>query len=408
MAIKSGQILHVAGVGTGYVIDRIQSGGASNLNIPEEKIYELGNYQTVATVRDIPDLSFDLESFDVSTEWEAMLTGIDPTGVSAGQEFDFLESMPLDIISPFKDKGGAFTIIRGIAVPYLNLESLTYRFGVGQNATQQATLRGDGIYYIPGSPYLQEFTVTAGANQVYTLTNTAIPYIESGDTLHVLSACAKNPTTHAYKRLFYGTDYTNSSTTITVIDDLDSEGYTDLHVVYGSTTAATYSQSVHALASVKPAAVRAKDIDVYVSDGVSTPSLVRWSGVQNFEVTRRVNLDRDEEFGNARAVAQDYDTADVTGSVTVKAADAEYLFQLIQQVANVPSNQVAGALTSTPLQVELRINHPDTGARIKTLYVSDARFQVPAIQGRVQQKLTTQFNFTSDGGNLLVYEGSRP
>ena len=407
MAIKAGQILHVAGIGTGYVIDRIQSGGATSLNIPEEKIYELGNYQTVATIRDIPDLSFDLESFDTSTEWEGLLTGQD-TGGAAGQGFDFADHIPLDIISPFKDKGGSFQTIRGIAIPYLNLESMTYRFGVGQNATQQATLKGDGIYYIPGTPYSKEFNVTAGANQTYTLPNTAIPYVESGDTLYALSVCAKNPSTGIYKRLFFGENYTNTSTVVTVIDNLGTLGYTKLHVVYGSTTAATYAQTVHPSDAVKPAAVRAKDIDVYVSDGAATPTLVRWRGVQNFELTRRVNLDRDEEFGNAHVVSQDYDTADVTGSVTVKAEDAEYLFELIQQVANVPSNEIAGALTSEALAMELRINHPTTGSRIKTLYVSDARIQVPSVQGRVQQKLTTQFTFTSDGGNLAVYNGARP
>ena len=407
MAIKAGQILHVAGIGTGYVIDRIQSGGATSLNIPEEKIYELGNYQTVATVRDIPDLSFDMESFDTSTEWEGLLTGQDGVG-TAGQGFDFADHIPLDVISPFKDKGGSFSTIRGIAIPYLNLESMTYRFGVGQNATQQATLKGDGIYYIPGTPYSQQFTVTAGANQTYTLTNTAIPYVESGDTLYALSVCAKNPSTGVYKRLFFGENYTNTSTVVTVIDDLATLGYTKLHVVYGSATTATYAQTVHPSDTVKPAAVRAKDIDVYVSDGAATPALVRWRGVQDFEVTRRVNLDRDEEFGNAHVVSQDYDTADVTGTITVKPEDAEYLFSLIQQVANVPTNEVAGALTSEALAVELRINHPQTGARVKTLYVSDARIQVPAVQGRVQQKLTTQFTFTSDGGNLVVYNGARP
>lgn len=405
MAIKGADLLHV---GNKVLIERAQTAGPGQVNLSPEKIYELGNYQTVATVRDIPDLSFEMESFDTSTEFEALLLGIDPTTTVDGDEFDFIEAVPLDVISPFKDKSGSFDVIRGIALPYLTLENLTYRFGVGQNATQQATLRGDGIYYIPGSPYVQQFTLTSGTNQAYTLSHTAIPYIESGDTLTALSVCAKNPTTHEYKRLFYGEDYLNTSTSITVLDDLVSEGFTRLHVTYGSTTTANYPQSVHPSELLKPAAVRAKDIDVYVSDGVSTPALVRWKGVQNFEVTRRVNLDKDEEFGNSRIVAQDYDTADVNGSVTVKAADAEYLFSLIQQVANVPSNQIAGALTSTPLEVELRINHPQTGDRIKTLYIPDARFQVPAVQGRVQQKLTTQFTFTSDGGSLLVYQGERP
>mgnify|MGYP001591248899 CR=1 FL=1 len=87
MAIKAGQILHDA---NGTVIDRIQSGGVSNLNIPEEKIYELGNYQSVATIRDTPDLSFDMESLDVSMEAECLLTGEDNTTMVNDDFVDFM------------------------------------------------------------------------------------------------------------------------------------------------------------------------------------------------------------------------------------------------------------------------------------------------------------------------------
>ena len=64
MAIKRRQFLTSA---NGKDFARIQQGGPGALNIPEEKIYELGNFQSVATVRDIPDLSFDVESVDVAT-----------------------------------------------------------------------------------------------------------------------------------------------------------------------------------------------------------------------------------------------------------------------------------------------------------------------------------------------------
>src|SRR5690349_6303376 len=155
MAIKAGQILHDA---SGFVVDRIQTGGVSNLNVPEEKIYELGNYETVATVRDIAGLTFDVESLDVSTEMESLLLGKDPTAAVDGDAFDFLEALPLDVVSAFKTSG-AFSIVKGIAVPYLSLESVTYRFGVRQNSTQSFSLRGDSVYYIPGAPYYQEFTL---------------------------------------------------------------------------------------------------------------------------------------------------------------------------------------------------------------------------------------------------------
>lgn len=501
MAITSGMFLHDA---NGFVIDRIQSGGVSSLNIPEEKIYELGNYQTVATIRDIPDLSFDLESFDMSTEIEAVLTGVDPTSTTDGDEFDLTDSIPLDVISPFKAAKGLYNIVKGVIVPYLTLESATYRFGNRQSSTQSFTLRGDSVYYIPGTPYYEEF---AGDNSttVFSFAHTAIPYEESGDTLHALSVCViKSDGT--YRRLFYGEDYTDSTTQLTLAAGTLAPASSTIRVVYGSLTAATYSQQVHQTVSVKPAAVRGKDIDVYVgttpvnnevqtlteggsgltsftityggnttgsiADGAtsaavqtalrllpgvgtdisvtgsaggpytvtftgalagsniplltttptggtgtmvvatvtqgSSATFTRWAGVQSFEVSRKVNLENDEEFGNHHYVSQDYNTADVTGSVVVKSKDLDDLWAKIHQVANVTSTDVVGPNSSVGLPVEIRVSHPDTGDIIKTLYIPDARFTVPALQGRANQKLETTFSFTGDSGTLLVYQGERP
>jgi hypothetical protein len=399
MAIKAGQILHDA---NGFIIDRIQTGGVGNLNIPEEKIYELGNYQTVATIRDIPDLSFDLESLDVSTEIETIIT--DQTGAVDGDEIDFADAKPVDIISPFKSAQGAFNTVRGLVVPNLTLENVTYRFGTRANATKAFTLRGDSIYYVPGTPYYQEFSGTGIATN-FSFTNNALAYNEGGSTHYALSVCVQKAD-GTYKRLFAGTDYTETATGITLTAATLAPAGSTVKVTYGSATSATYNQAVHQGVGVKPAAVRGKDIDVYVDNGSGT--LIRWGGVQSFEVTRRVNLDNDEEFGNRHYVSQDYDTADVTGSVTIRPRDVTDLWDKIHQVADVPANEIVGPYTSTTLPVELRINDPETGVRIETLYIPDARFQVPAVQGRVQTKLETTFNFTSDGGTLLAYVGARP
>lgn len=401
MAIKAGQILHDA---NGFVVDRIQTGGVSNLNIPEEKVYELGNYKTVATTRDIPDLSFDVESLDVSTEMESILLGLDPTATVDGDEFNFTRSMPVDVISPFKAGNGAYDIVRGLGIPYLTLETATYRFGLRQNATQSFTLRGDSIYYIPGTPYYAEYAVAATPVGPYAFANAALPYEEAGETIYALSVCLKNEATGAYRRLFHGVDYTDTAADFTLLA-APSAGYDRIHVVYGSATPATYAQTVHQDVSVKPAAVRGKDLDVFMGDVGN--ALGRWTGVQSFEVSRRVNLDNDEEFGNRHYVAQDYDTADVTGSITVRAASVEDLWAKIHQITGTPTNEIVGPYVAEPQELELRVNHPETGDRMKTLYVPDARFQVPAIQGRVQTKLEVTFNFTSDAGDLLVFQGAR-
>lgn len=342
----------------------------------------------------------------MTTEIEALMLGQDPTATVAGDEFDFDNSMPLDIISPFK-ADGAFDIVKGIVIPYLTLESATYRFGVRQNSTQQFTLRGDSIFYVPGTPKYTEISLVDNT-LTYSLGGTALPYTESGDTMYVLSACVKNTTTGTYQRLFYGDDYTDTATNITLSTDWYDEGYTTLHVVWGTATAGSYPQAVHPSTTVKPAAVRGKDIDVYVQTSEATPTLMRWTGIQSFDLTRSVTLENDEELGNAKFVDSGYDTADTNGSIQVKPRNNDDLFSKIAQIANVSENEIIGPFSSVPLGIEIRVNHPDTGARLKTFYVDDARFTIPNLQGQVQQKAEVTFNWTSDSGKVLIYDGERP
>ena len=117
MPVKSAQILTVPN--GGYVIDRIQNVGPSDINLNEEKIYEVGNFNSVDTVRGRADLSFNLESLDVSTEIEAILTAVDPTSTSDGDEFDLKDHVPINIISPFKESGTSYDINAGVVIPFL-------------------------------------------------------------------------------------------------------------------------------------------------------------------------------------------------------------------------------------------------------------------------------------------------
>lgn len=402
MPIKAGSILHDV---RGFVVDRIQTGGISNLNIPLTKIYETGNYQSVATIRDIPDLAFDIQSFDVSTETEALLLGLDPSTVVNGQALDFTNSIPMDVISPFKAGHGAFNIVKGIAIPYLTLDSVTYNFAVKQDSQQNFTLRGDSVYYVPGSPYQEVKSVVAGANHTYTFAHTAIKYVENGVDIYALSVCAKNPSTGAFKRLFVTDDYTSTSSGFTTLADLDALGYTQVHVTYGSTVVATYNQTVNAGVGVKPAAVRGKDVCVYVSDGAATPTLIRWTGIQTFNVARTVNLAADEELCNTHYVDYDYDTADVKGTIALRPFDAADLFTKIAQITNVPSNQVTGPYSSQPLEVLVKIKDPDTGLTLKSIEIPDARFVIPSVQPKANTKVDVNFTFESDTGVMTVYKG---
>jgi hypothetical protein len=407
MAIKSGQILNI---GDGFLIDRLQSGGVSSLNIPEERIYELGNYYSLTTIRDTADLSFDLESLETSMKTEAILLGVAPSSITTGDFISFTSAVPLNVISPFRSAQNQYNTINGVIIPHLFLESVQYRFGLKANAMQTFTLRGDSVFYVPGNPYEDVFT-SDGVTASHTLSHTALEFFNTtlGVAQYVVNCSVYNPDGTFY-RAFNGSnfDYTDTSTTFTFNTGSIPVNGATIRVQYGSTAAESFPQSDNSAdgISVAPAAIRSKDIDVYIGSTAATPVFSRWNGVQSVDLTWKVNLDADQELGNPLDVSQDYVTPDVTGTISVKNVSVAELFRKIQQASNVPSNQVAGTLSSTPVPLEIHLNNPDTGARLKTIFVPDARFEVPAINTRVNQKLVTPFKFFSDSGQLYVYNGT--
>lgn len=334
------------------------------------------------------------------------MTAEDADSVVDGQEFDFRDHVPINVISPFKESGNSYDINSGILIPYLTMESAAYSFGIEDNASQTFSLRGDNMQWVIGSPMSEIFTITAGTNQSYNLEETALLYEEGGDDYYVTAAHAVNPTTKAYSRLFIGDDYTNTSSAITTLPDLDAQGYTELHVIYATAATKTYPQTVHQGTAVKPAAVRGRDIDIYLGDTAATPNFTRWRSVTAADINWSVTLDADREFGNANIIAQDYDVPEVTGSVTMRARDAAELVAKLQEVTGV-TNNVVGPYESATLPMEIRINDPETGDRLKTFYIPDVEFLPPGNQVAVQSKLETQFSWTSEGGQLYIYNGER-
>lgn len=399
MAIKGGQILHVAGgPAANFVVDRIQTGGITGININEERLEELGNYEAIGTVRDIPDLTFEIESFDASTELESLLTGGD-NSEAAGAVFNLANFVPLDIISPFKNSG-LYTVGGSIAIPYLNLESMSYSMSLTDAATMTATLRGDSVFYIPGSAYMETFSGD-GTTASFSFAETALVSTIGGDDYYALSVMVYDGTNWNRQRI--GTHYTNTSAGVTFeAGYIPATGTDNIKIVYGSATQATYLQTVHD--DTKPAGVRGRDIEIQLGDGAAT--YTDWLGVQAANVDWSVTLERDEEFGNSQVVAQDYDTPEVSGAVTMKPSTVNALFTQVQAIAGLTGTEIANATQDPPeLELRIRLKDPATGTTLKTLEVTDAKWQMPQIQGSVGAKLEQDFNFTSSTGVLNIHKG---
>lgn len=407
MAIKGGQIIH-AGNGT-TIIDRVQTGGPGQVNIPTEKIYELGNYKSVATVRDTPDLTFGLESFDVSTEVEELLTGgtQDPaTGI------DLAKAVPVDFASQFKAGQSAaepFKVVSSVALPFLYLEQMSYRFGLRDNATQSASLRGDTIFYNPGAAFVEETDGTATADQTVVTAHPAYQSSES-DGRRVLAV------TVGSKRLNFGADYTEAAgvetngaatVTLTIADPVPVTE--KIRIIYSSPDPVEYLQAVHPDVAVKPAAIKGRDIEIYAGGydpaDVLGSQVNKLTSVQSVNIDWRVTIEKDEEFGNYYSVGLDFDIPQVNGSVDVKPRDSADFMALLRKVTGVSdATKVIGTASSVPLALDVVVKNPEDGSTLKRLHVPDARFTVPGYQGRVQQKMTVTMSFESDEGSLLVFD----
>lgn len=209
------------------------------------------------------------------------------------------------------------------------------------------------------------------------------------------------------KRYLYGVDYTESSTagafsvaTIT-LTKAAPVGTGNVQLTYFTNAATSYEQTVHADPSVKPAAIRGKDITILVN-GVAITD--RWSGVQSVNIDERFTIERDEEMGSAVATSIDYtDAPVVNGSMTVRFRDpVDFHARLADAMGIATLTEAIGPTRGEPNRLCVVLHHPDTGAVLKTLEVPDAVFLVPGYSGRVNSKMDLQINFESDTGALNV------
>lgn len=426
MSVKSSELLHV---GDGrVVIDRLQTGGPDAVNIPTERVYELGNYQTVGIVRDLPDLTIPMESLDVTADLEArVLLGLSEIP-AAGTQLKISGYKPLDVAGLFKAGRRAVdpTLIIGSAgVPNLYLERLEYRFGLRDFARQSASFKGSSLFYAPfaSTTYVQHAVGSGTAGQTVITAHPATLFtgdVSTGDRRVLAVSVDGLP-------LFLGPDYAETEGTVTGGAAVATVTFAraipsgaDIKVMYQSPTPVQYPQSSNNVDPtddtdtgttppplVKPSAIRGRDIKIYVGDdGTQNPANL-WGSVQDASVDFRVNLERDEEFGNYQVISQDFITPECTGSVTIKPKDYTDFKKRVDSVTVTPTGETAGPYKSVPVPVDIVLHDPRDGSATKTLFIPDAVWTLPGYGGRVNTKLTSAMPFTSESGELYVIPGTR-
>lgn len=420
MSVRAGSIVTVAGRN---VVDRLQSAGLGNTNVPIETIREVGNDLVVDKIAGEPDFTFSLESWDVTTDLMAFLHGgignpaaDQPPGHAdaAGTEYRWEDCQFVNLTSPWKVNTGAAggDIGGGLLIPGYYPTRLRYRFGVTDNSVQEVELAGGSFYYAKTPPV--EETATGDAVQTAFVTSEAARALRIG-----------GPGGNTFQRVFgvivngvlqvKDVDYVESvpggtlagASALTTITFANAPAVgAQVRFVYFTEVAKAIPQVQNADATVKPGAVRGRNIVVVLDrDGAN----VRLPGLQTFELEATIDGAVEREMGNSEITGRVINGTDTTGTATVRPKDQAAFFHALNLVTGVAEDEVFGYFNQETVPVDIEIHDPKNPATIlKTIFVEDGQFQPPGSPARVNTPLDFAFQFNSVNGTFREYKGARP
>ncbi len=422
MTVKAGSILTVAGHS---VLQRLQTQGLTNVKIPVDTVREIGNNLVVDKVPQEPDFTFSMECYAVDCSVEAILHGEVATGSgstqgagatdSVGTEYKWETSQAINICSPWKDPQSysSGNVAAGHLIPGYYPQKMSYKFGVTENASQTAELRG-GIFYYGNNMAPTEDVFTGVLNtQAYVTAHPGVEYRRSG----VLGTTFKNALSVLVNGVLKveGEDYTvsgggavgsNSDITVTFTSYIVQNGDA-IRVAYFTTDATAYPDSVHESSLVLPGAVRGRNICLSVASGGAL-TWQRVYGIQTLTLDASFELTPERELCNDEIVGFTVNGTDCTGAVGMHAKDFNAFFSFLKQMTGVDTtHEVVGWLNVNPLRVKIEIMDPrNAGSVLKTLYVPDAIFDIPGTPVKVNAVVDFQLTYESLTGTYSAFKGA--
>ncbi len=418
MSIRAGSIVTVAGRN---IVDRLQSAGLGDARIPIETIREVGNDLVVDKVPGEPDFTFSMESWDTSTDLMAFLHGkigdqaanLPPGNADAnGTEYKWEDCQYVNITSPWKNNVGSAggNIGAGLIIPGYYPTRLRYRFGVTDNAVQEVELAGASYYYAKTAP-IEE---TAVGNAVLTTFTTS----ESARALRL-----GGPAGTTFQRIFgvlvngvlqvRGVDFEETTAAVgaasgvaSIVFAIAPPNAAQIRYTYFTEVAKAYPQAVNADATIKPGAVRGRNIVVRLDpDDLD----VRLPGIQTFELEATVEGEVERELGNPEPTGRSINGTDVTGTLSIRPKDKDGFFRMMSLITGRLEAEVFDYfnLESVPVAIDIQ-NPKNPGTILKTIYIADGQFQPPGTPARVNSPTDFAVTFNSVNGTFSEFKGGRP
>jgi hypothetical protein len=422
MTVKAGSIMTVSGH---TVLQRLQTQGLTNVRIPIDTVREIGNDLVVDKVPQEPDFTFSMECYSVDCSIEAILHGKIATGPApnqgagqadaVGTEYKWEQSQMVNICSPWKDPQsfGSGNVVAGHLIPGYFPQKLSYKFGVTENAMTTAELRGGVFYYGNGMAPTEDIFTGAAGTQAYTTTEPGVQTRKGGVTGTTFKNALAVEVNGAL--MVEGEDYTatgggaaGSNTPITVtFTSYTVKANDEIKVAYFTTNAHSYPDTVHESALVLPGAVRGRNVCVSVASGGSG-TWQRVYGVQTFTLDAMFDVTPERELCNDELVGFTVNGTDCNGAITFHAKDINQFFVFLRRMTGVDTDhEVIGWLNLNPLRVKVEIMDPTNyGNVLKTLYVPDARFDIPGTPARVNAVVDFSINYESIIGTYSAFKGA--
>lgn len=410
MSIRAGDILHVAGQN---VIDRIQQGGLGNVNVPIDTIREVGNVQVVDKIAQEPDFTFSIQSYNVGTELMAFLTGASGGAASGefpgatdpkGTEYNWLNCGFVNIASPWKNPatGSAGVVEAGYLIPGYYPTKYSLNFGVTEDAGQKAELSGGSYYFAEFAPREEKFAGN-GATKAFETGHPTIKYRKGGvegSTFRQVFGVIVAGVLQTEGVDFEVTGGSGSKATIT-FTEAPANG-ADIRCCYFTSDAMSYPQSVHASTQVLPGAVRGRNILIEVNKK-------RVGGGQTFTLDASVEGEVERELGTEDIISYVVKGTDCSGTFTVRPKSRAEFFSLMNTITGVSKAEVFGWFNDHTVELDVLIQNPKNPSEIlKTVRVTDAKFQPPGEQAQVNTATDFQITWQSVNGTFAEFKGEAP
>lgn len=404
IALQSEKILVL---GNGIVLDRVQSLGITG-NLPSEDIKELGNPAIVAVVKDTPEVTLDIEAFDVNCELITLLQGGDPHAATPPTSFPITVDAfkKVGFLFPVKEVG-SFSALKTGVVGNAQVSSISYRYAVDGNATESMSFASDNKFWSDNSAAYESFTQGATPVANFNLDNatyggTILWKTNTRTFVVAVDGVRKLEGTEAQVTAGTADYWIDASGTPHILKfGVVPDSGAVIEAIYPCVTTQVFDETAHETSAIYPGAIKGRDIPVRIAT-----NLVK--RVQSVNFTIDIPTESIKEMGNLQVVGTVGDIPTVSGDITVLDRDGDVFAALCNEtsLASAKALSIEDFVETLALKVEL-LDPADHVTVLKTVYLPKITITTEGHTSRVGDRLTQTFGFKNAAGSIpTIYRGA--